>query len=51
MRPWCVMFVMKSKLIALTFLALAAVLFTGCASSPETTTTTTTREQSSMYVR
>ena len=42
---------MTQKLIALTFLALAAVLFVGCASTTETTTTTRTREQSSMYAR
>jgi hypothetical protein len=42
---------MTQKLIALTFLALAAVLFAGCASTTETTTTTRTREQSSMYAR
>jgi hypothetical protein len=40
---------MKSKLIALSFLALAAVLFTGCGSKNETMTTTTTREQSATY--
>lgn len=42
---------MKNKLIAFTFLALAAVLFAGCAGTTETTTTTRTREQSSMYAR
>jgi uncharacterized lipoprotein YajG len=40
---------MKSKFIALSFLALAAVLFAGCASKTETMTTTTTREQSATY--
>jgi hypothetical protein len=40
---------MKSKLIAFSFLALAAVLFGGCASKTETTTTTTTREQAATY--
>jgi outer membrane biogenesis lipoprotein LolB len=43
---------MTQKLIAFTFLALAGLLFAGCASTTETTTTTTrTREQSSMYAR
>jgi hypothetical protein len=45
---------MTQKLIALTFLTLAAVLFGGCASTTETTETTETtrtREQSSMYAR
>ncbi|HEX8490155.1 MAG TPA: hypothetical protein VF626_03985 [Chthoniobacterales bacterium] len=40
---------MKSKLIAWSFLALAAVFFAGCASKTETMTTTTTREQSATY--
>lgn len=42
---------MTQKLIALTFLAIAAVLFVGCTATTETTTTTRTREQSSMYAR
>ncbi|HYJ04605.1 MAG TPA: hypothetical protein VEX43_05695 [Chthoniobacterales bacterium] len=42
---------MTQKLSAFTFLALAAVLIAGCASTTETTTTTRTREQSSMYAR
>jgi uncharacterized lipoprotein YajG len=42
---------MKTKFIALTFLALATVLLAGCAGTTETTTTTRTREQSSMYAR
>jgi outer membrane biogenesis lipoprotein LolB len=43
---------MKNKLIALTFLSLAAIFLAGCAGTTETTTTTTrTREQSSMYAR
>ncbi len=42
---------MKKNLIAFTFLALATVLITGCATTAETTTTTRTRETSSMYAR
>ena len=42
---------MTQKLIALTFLALATVVFAGCTATTETTTTTRTREQSSMYAR
>jgi hypothetical protein len=47
---------MIQKLIPVTFLALAAVFFAGCASTMETTETTETtttrpREQSSMYAR
>jgi uncharacterized lipoprotein YajG len=42
---------MNTKLKAFAFLALATVLFAGCAATTETTTTPRTREQSSMYAR
>jgi uncharacterized protein YceK len=41
---------MKTNLITLALLVLAAVFLAGCGTT-ETTTTTTTREQSSMYAR
>jgi uncharacterized lipoprotein YajG len=46
-----ILYTMKTKFIAFTFLALAAVMFAGCTATTETTTTTRTREQSSMYAR
>jgi outer membrane biogenesis lipoprotein LolB len=42
---------MKTNLIALTLLGLAAIFLAGCVATTETTTTTRTREESSMYAR
>ena len=42
---------MKTHLIALTLLGLAAIFLAGCTTTTEETTTVRTREQSSMYAR
>jgi outer membrane biogenesis lipoprotein LolB len=42
---------MKTNLITVTLLALAAVFLAGCAATTSETTTTRTREQSSLYAR
>jgi hypothetical protein len=50
-RLGCVLYAMKTKLIAFTFLALTAVFLAGCTTTETSTTTTRTREESSMYAR